>query len=429
MVLSLSVQAQSSTNSPYSQYGYGKLADQSNGAVKGMNGMGIAWREGNQVNFSNPASYSALDSLTFLFDASASIHMTNFQEGNQRVNAKNGGFDYVMAAFRICKHLGLSFGLMPYSSVGYKYYNEQKISMSEVSGSTSTTTTNTYYGTGGFRQVFLGLGYEPLKINGTSLSIGANISYIWGSYTRSIINSYSDQYINTLSKYYTGSVSDLKYDFGLQFQQRIGKNDYITVGGVYSLGHEMHSTPECLILSVNSQTAVSDTTHFVANGRHALPSSWGAGIVYSHAGKISVGFDFRTDMWGKVKYPVYSVVDEKPQYEFCDGMFKDSKKFTLGGQYCHNPMGRKWADRVRFRAGVSYTTPYLVINGQDGPKEISASIGVGLPIANGWNNRSMLNVSAKWTNLNAPGLIKENTFMLCVGLTFNERWFAKWEVQ
>ncbi|MCF0178602.1 MAG: hypothetical protein HUJ90_08250, partial [Bacteroidales bacterium] len=49
MVLSLSVQAQSSTNSPYSQYGYGKLADQSNGAVKGMNGMGIAWREGNQV--------------------------------------------------------------------------------------------------------------------------------------------------------------------------------------------------------------------------------------------------------------------------------------------------------------------------------------------------------------------------------------------
>ena len=56
MVTTLSASAQSGTNSPYSQYGFGVLADQTGGFNRGMNGLGIGYREGNQVNFLNPAS-------------------------------------------------------------------------------------------------------------------------------------------------------------------------------------------------------------------------------------------------------------------------------------------------------------------------------------------------------------------------------------
>ena len=48
--------AQSGTNSPYSQYGLGLLNEQSSGFNRGMNGLGLGFREQNQVNYINPAS-------------------------------------------------------------------------------------------------------------------------------------------------------------------------------------------------------------------------------------------------------------------------------------------------------------------------------------------------------------------------------------
>ena len=85
--------------------------------------------------------------------------------------------------------------------------------------------------------------------------------------------------------------------------------------------------------------------------------------------------------------------------------------------------------RMRYRIGASYTTPYLKINGHDGPKEISVSAGFGIPIVNAINNRSFLNISAQWVNQKAKDLIDTNTFRINIGITFNERWFAKWKVE
>ena len=63
-----------------------------------------------------------------------------------------------------------------------------------------------------------------------------------------------------------------------------------------------------------------------------------------------------------------------------------------------------------------------------GPRELSISAGFGIPLVNTWNNRSTLNISAQWVNRSADNLIRENSFRLNIGLTFNERWFAKWKV-
>ena len=83
---------------------------------------------------------------------------------------------------------------------------------------------------------------------------------------------------------------------------------------------------------------------------------------------------------------------------------------------------------MRFRAGVSYVTPYYKINGVDGPDEISVSAGFGIPIINAYNNRSMLNISGQWVHSSAKGMLTENTFRINIGFTFNERWFMKWKV-
>lgn len=411
--------AQSGTNSPYSQYGLGLLNEQSSGFNRGMNGLGLAFRESNQVNYINPASYSALDSLTFIFDAGLSGQITNFSENGHKVNANNADFEYAVAAFRAFRHVGVSFGIVPFTNVGYNYAITDYLD-----GNRNVAYTNTYSGSGGIHQFYVGVGWEFLK----GLSVGANVSYLWGDIDRSVVNSYSDSYINTLSKYYSASVKSYKLDFGLQYSFNVNKKNAVAVGLTYGVGHKLGADPTCRIISTNTMTAVADTASFTADNALEIPTSFGAGFSWNHNNRLKLGADFLYQKWGGIEFPVYRVVNDVPSYQLTDDYYKDRYKVTLGGEFCNNEMGRRFFDRIRFRAGVSYATPYYKVNGQDGPEEISASIGFGIPIVNAYNNRSVLNISGQWVHSSAKGLLTENTFRINIGITFNERWFMKWKV-
>ena len=420
MVAFLYVHAQSGTNSPYSQYGLGILSEQTSGFNRGMNGLAMGFREGTQVNFLNPASYSSIDSLTFIFDMGLSAQITNFNENGTRKNAKNADFEYAVAGFRAFRHMGVSFGILPFTNVGYSFSNSDYIDKTN-----TVYYTNTYSGTGGLHQVYLGAGWEPIK----NISIGANVSYLWGNYTKSISNTYSDSYVNTLYKYYTISVNNYKVDAGVQYALPLGKRNSLTIGATFSPEHSLNADPKCQVVSYNSTTAVTDTTTYVAKNGVKLPNMFGAGLTWNHNNQLRIGVDYSLQQWGKVGYPDYTVTNNVPKYELNTNYFKDRHKITLGGEYCKGAMYRKLLSRIRYRGGVSYTTPYQVINGKDGPKEISASLGFGIPIMNGYNNRSVMNISGQWVHTSGAGMITENTFRINIGMTFNERWFAKWKVE
>ena len=66
-----------------------------------MGGIAYGLRNGYQINASNPASYTAIDSLTFLFDAGMTLQNANFKDGNVKTNAKNSSFDYLAMQFRL----------------------------------------------------------------------------------------------------------------------------------------------------------------------------------------------------------------------------------------------------------------------------------------------------------------------------------------
>lgn len=412
--------AQSGTNSPYSQYGLGQLSEQTSGFNRGMNGLGLGFREHNQVNYINPASYSSIDSLTFIFDAGLSGQVTNFSENGQKKNANNADFEYAVAAFRASKHLGVSFGIIPFTNIGYNYSISDYLNSDK-----STTFTNTYNGSGGMHQIYLGAGWEFVK----GLSIGANVSYIWGDIDRSVVNSYSDGYINTLSKYYTATISSYRIDFGLQYTLPLNKKNSLTLGLTYGLGHKLNSDPSCMVISTNTTTAVADTTSFTVNNGLEIPTSFGAGLTWNNNNKLKLGADFTYQKWGDTKFPVYKVINDVPSYSLSDEYYSDRYKLTIGGEFCNNETSRNFIDRIRFRAGASYASSYYKVNGQDGPDEISVSVGFGIPIVNAYNNRSILNISGQWVRSEAPGMLKENTFRINIGITFNERWFMKWKVE
>lgn len=422
--LSTAVYAQSGTNSPYSQYGLGQLADQASGFNRGMNGLGVGMRGSYQVNFLNPASYSSIDSLTLLFDAGISGQLTNFNENGKKKNAKNANFEYVTAAFRAFKHVGVSVGLLPFSNIGYNYSSTNFVDEEK-----KTTYTNTYAGSGGLHLVYLGMGWEPFK----GFSIGGNIAYLWGQYSRTIINTYSDNTINTLSKIYAAEVRSYKLDLGAQYELPLGKNDRVTLGFTYGLGHKLSADPSCVVTSTNPQTSVSNSANHVVRNGLELPTMMAGGFVWNHKNKVKIGADYSLQQWSKVGFPDYVTTGDEGQYTLNKNYFKDRHKMTVGGEYCKNEAGTRFAHRIRYRVGASYTTPYLRINGQDGPKEISVSAGFGIPIINGWSDRKMfnisnLNISGQWVQQSANAFIKENTFRINIGITFNEGWFAKWKV-
>ena len=215
----------------------------------------------------------------------------------------------------------------------------------------------------------------------------------------------------------------------MQYTARLSRQDQVTLGATYSLGHRLNADPSLSIISQNPQTGIRDTTLFTVNNGLELPSAIGGGLGWSHRNQLKIGADYLLQQWSKTSYPNYTMANGTPQYVLTQGMFKDRHKFTFGGEFCQDANSRHFFQRMHYRIGASYATPYLKINGQDGPSEISVSAGFGIPIVNSWNNRSILNISAQWIKQDAKDFIKENTFRINIGLTFNERWFAKWKVQ
>jgi len=98
-------------STPYSMYGYGILGDRATSMQKQMGGVGYAMNSGRQVNVMNPASYAAIDSLTFLFDMGADLSFIWSEENSVREKTTGGGLDYITMQFPISKYMGGSVGL------------------------------------------------------------------------------------------------------------------------------------------------------------------------------------------------------------------------------------------------------------------------------------------------------------------------------
>lgn len=411
------------SNSPYSRYGFGLLNDRAGGFNKGMSGLAYGMRDGKELNPQNPASYSAIDSLSFLFDVGISLQYSRLKTNGRTVNAKNTSFDYVTMGFRASKNLGMSVGVLPFSTIGYSMSNKGTLG---VGTSSEVTQTDAYSGDGGLHEVYLGMGWKPFK----PFSIGFNAGYVWGDLTHTILTSFSDATIESIRRRYEADVRTYKLEFGVQYEQRIDSRNSLTIGATYGLGHDVDSKAHYFNQKLTSGSVTSGDTLTAANA-FQLPHAFGAGVTWQHDKSLRVGVDYSFQKWGNVKYPTLTGNDNAQTYAPQEGAFDNMHSVTVGAEYVPNFNGPRWRQHVRYRAGFSFSTPYAKINGASGPRTYSASVGVGLPIMNRWNNRSILNISAQYERVQPrmSGMITENYLRLCIGISFNERWFMKWKVE
>lgn len=411
------------SNSPYSRYGFGLLGDRGNAFNKGMAGTAYGMQNGKELNTKNPASYAAIDSLTFLFDLGLSMQNGNIAQGGVKTNAKNSSVDYVTAGFRVAKNVGMSLGLVPFSTIGYNTSSKEEIQASNQ----VLTKTTTFSGDGGLHEAYIGVGWAPFR----RFSIGMNAGYLWGDLSHTVLMNFDDSNINSTRQAYETDIRTYKADFGLQYVQPLDKKNTLTLGLTYGLGHDIKRDAYYYNQKVVTGSSASGDT-LVCRNAFQLPHTLGAGITWTHDSSLRVGVDYTFQKWADMKFPM--VVENAAgalDYVGRKDLFTDLHKVSLGMEYVKNPEGLRWRQRVRYRAGFSYQTPYTKIGGVDGPQHFLASVGVALPITNMHNSRSLINFSAQYERVKPKmaGMITENYIRFSIGLTFNERWFMKWKAE
>ena len=403
--------AQNNTNCPYTRYGYGDLSDQGFGNSKAMGGIAFGLRDGAQINPLNPASYTAIDSLTFIFEGGVSLQNMNVNNGGVKLNAKNSSFDYLAMQFRLHPRIAMSVGLLPFSSVGYN--------VSDSKFANGVSQTRSFTGDGGLHQLYAGLGVKVLK----KLSVGVNASYFWGDITRSTTVLYPETSGSTSYIEQKGiSISDYKLDFGAQYTLDFDKKHSMTIGAVFSPKHKLN----------NDYTVVTQNSTTVSNSFDAtfeLPNMFGIGLTYNYDKRLTVGVDYSLQQWSKAKFAINAVDNERVSEDFDETYtYCDRHKISMGAEYIPNLIGRSYLAHIKYRLGAYYTTPYYKINGEKASREYGVTAGFGLPVP---RSRSILSISGQFVRVKGleTNMVNENIFRVSIGLTFNERWFFKRRVE
>jgi len=384
-------------STPYSKMGYGMLTDNVSSIQRSMGGVGYAMKGGRIVNVMNPASYANVDSLTFLWDVG--IDLTNLwsKENDNKGYNFGGGLDYLTGHFKVAKGLGAAFGLLPYSSVGYAYG-------SDIDGGSESRS-----GSGGFNQLFVGVGYEPIK----NLSVGLNFSYLFGTTSNTTL------ILSNSSSYFTRNmkIRDWNAQVGLQYSLPISKGrDLLTVGATFQPKKSFHG--DAWGTRYDSQDTKADTIGFTSmKGNYEQPLGIGVGASYNWNHRLTVEADYTYQKWSDAKYmPIGGFEPQTMQFE-------DRWKAALGVQYTPNRRG-SYVGAMSFRAGAFYNHDYLNYSGNN-VRDYGASIGIGLPAPG--SNKTTVNLGVEWRHRESSPvhLITENYLNITLGINFNELWFWK----
>lgn len=179
VLLSISTFAQKGTSSSYSFYGIGETKFKGTTENVSMGGLSI-FPDSIHLNLQNPAGYGGLKRTTFAVSGSHTI--TNAYSNIAEGKSNNSSVDYISLGVPLTEKWSAGFGLLSYSTVGYRIQSKSMISA-------DFETANQYKGDGGVNRVFLSSGYQVTP----ALSFGATVEYNFGKIETSAL-----EFVNTI---------------------------------------------------------------------------------------------------------------------------------------------------------------------------------------------------------------------------------------
>ena len=382
--------AQNATSSPSSRYGYGELNDNLPTAYRAMGGVGLGMRSNKAINPAQPASYTACDSMTFMFDIAGSFLYTNYGDAYGQRNRVNGNLEYVTLQMPLWRqHIALSAGVTPYSAVGYNFSLSDSIN-------SDYHYTHTYSGEGGFTQVYGGLSFNICDW----VALGVNAYYMFGDVSQTRSLNFTDMSIDSVRQVDKLTANSLRLRYGVQVFHTFGKHT-INLGAVYENKQAFSRMSYEQIENTTNDTVATMSSGF------EMPMMYAVGLSYDYANRVLIGLDYQCQDWSNALY-----------FGANDGL-KSRHRWALGLEYRNDPQSRKYVDRMLWRAGINYATSYT--KSYDQP-ELGVTIGVGFPLR---TVGTVINTTLEYGRRGGTNILTENYMRFVVSASICEHWFFK----
>jgi hypothetical protein len=425
-IISSSVFAQQGTASPYSFYGIGSLKFKGTVENRSMGGVGV-YLDSIHLNLRNPASYVGKNVDAYPYDgesrpvkfAVAGTTSNVTLKGNSgEADGNSSTFDYIALSVPIGK-FGFGFGLMPYTSVGYK--------LDDINNNDDII--NRFRGEGGVNRVFAGFGYQISN----KLSAGVDFNYNFGNIQNSAIEfAYTPD--GDLVELQTredsrSDLSGLNLNFGLAYKTKISKSLELSATATFAPESKLTSDNTRAISTVDVTSIGTETvlntvevdldSENLRKTDLTLPSRWSFGAGLGKPQSWFVGAEYTFQNTSNFSNPFYTNDVSS---------FENASQISLGGFFIPDyDAFTGYFKRVVYRAGINFANTGLVVKNES-IKEFGISFGLGLPVGqrsrDPFSNLNLgLEIGKRGTTNN--NLIQENFINFNVSLSLNSRWFRQ----
>lgn len=433
-----SIDAQVTTNTPYSIQGLGIWEEPIDAVTMGRGGARIAGNDSTYANDYNPASLPFLAKGTPLFSFDLSSRFSNFESDFGESSARLLYLKSIQIAIPFAKRFASAVGIRPAISRGYDFKTYEVIAGDSIRHS--------YTGEGGVQQFYFSLSGAILKNEKTFLSVGLEGAYNFGN----TANVRRTEFINS-SSYFNGlyrendRVRGMTMRAGINYQYEINSHSSLAVGGVYQ--------PKMSLTTLNRESLIRFAGDYelgptnidtifntgLLNGKVDIPQRIGIGVNYEirarqdslmksmHLYRLRFMVDVEHMAWSSYE----KRIEDIPQPEaMSDALFlRGGIEYTPHHKVLDKAPNISYFSKMTYRIGVSYAQ---LPQGNSGITDFGTTFGLSFPIP---FNRSLssLNLGAK---LGRQGEIGANSiresyvgihFGIILSPGFNDKWFRKFK--
>ena len=411
-IISFAASGQKQINSPYARFNLGNLETAASFKSLGMGGIGIGMKSNSSVYFANPASYSSIDTNSFIFDIGLDYSIVKISDGTNHFTTEDMNFDHLLMGFPIAKGIGMALGIVT-SSNGYYQLSQSVLKNDPDYDPIVGPYKSVHTGEGGFHTAFIGSG---IKIN-KNFSVGVNMLLLFGQVKRSYVVSFDDfttVYGNNATEKL--EMHGINFNYGLHYTASL-KNDYFLNAGVSVSAGKSFTTDYQQLAYKYTVYNSRDTISYIADDstKTYIPGTLGLGLTFGKINKFTAGFDYIITKWAGAKIPGAS------------GYTADSRSYRFGLEYIPEKYSNySLMKRLEYRAGAHFGDTYLMIHNEQ-VKEYGFSVGVGIPMRRTY---SRTNFFFDYTRFSGPGSgtgteHTEKYYTMGISLNLYDFWFIK----
>lgn len=354
--LATTLQAQNSELSPTSISGYGDPAAQGTARQAGMGGILSANIENNRYTHASAASITTANYFQFQLAFVGEQRSFSLNSSNN-FNNRRVGISYVSVLLPLDTSIGfgIALGAKPYSSSDY-------FSSSEITSPLHGR--ETYYQNGGLSSAFAQTGVRLFR----QLSLGMGANYTFGK----------NQIIHTLDFEDSTKAFDIKRETGLS-RRGVGAHlaarfdfnidsTHFQISGIYESGLKFKTG--------------SHVTSYLAGQGFVLADSIERGVSSSYSeytpNTITAGLSIRTKH-NLMIAAEYGITNTSRQLENGLTAFKGGYTAALGLQWVPDSSGRKFFNKLTYRAGARYSVLPWTYKGME-LADMRFTLGFGIPL-------------------------------------------------